>query len=167
MSLNILENYTLIEGINALIKNYLKNKILKDTKIISSNFINNEKEEEIICHHFYDDEFKKIYSDLIKQANKGNYEYHHNLKVLEKFYKNKNKYKYNNEIYLEEDNFINALISQINNLKFIFISINNNLSKINMQIRINYLNKEISNLKLLNPQSPIPNPHLSIKFVFI
>ena len=147
LNLNILENYTLIEGINTLIKNYMKIKILKKTKNISNNFLINEKEEENICNCFYDDEFKRIYSELIKQTNKGNYEYNHNLKVLEQFYKNKNKY--NTDIILDEDNFINSLKSQIYNLKHIFIKSNSNLSKINMQIRLNYLNKEITNLKLL------------------
>ena len=147
LNLNILENYTLIEAINTLIKKYMKIKTWIKTKNISSNFLINEKEEENICNCFYDDEFKSIYSELIKQTNKGNYEYNHNLKVLEQFYKNKNKY--NTKIILDEDNFINSLKSQIYNLKYIFIKINNNLSKINMQIRLNYLNKEISNLKLL------------------
>ena len=146
MSLNILQNYSLIEGINELIKNYIKNKILKKNKIILSNILNNEKEENIMCNCFYDDKFKKIYSELIMQAIKGNYEYHHKLKVLQQFYIYKNKF--NSEIYLDEYNFINSLKGQIYQLKYIFISLKDKLSTINMQIRMNYLNKEISNLKL-------------------
>ena len=147
MCLNILENYSLIEGINKLIKNYMENENLKKTKKISSNLLNNKQEEENICNYFYDEKFKNIYSDLIKQANKGNYEYHHKLKVLEQFYKNKNKY--NVSFNLNEGYFINSLKGQIYNFKFIFISLKDKLSKLNMKIRINYLNKEISRLKLL------------------
>ena len=143
MNLNILENYTLIEGINALIKNHIENKNkLKKSKIISSQ-LNNEKEEEIICNYFYDNEFKKTYSDLIKQTNKGNYEYHHNLKVLEQFYKNKNKYNTGNN--LDEDIFIDSLKSHIYHFKSIFIALKLKLLKINTKIRLNYLNREISN----------------------
>ena len=47
MCLNILENYSLIEGINTLIKNYMKNKIWKKTKNLSSNLLNNEKRKKI------------------------------------------------------------------------------------------------------------------------
>ena len=148
MCLNILENYSLIKGINELIQNYKKNEQLKKNKKISSNFLNNQqKEEENICDYFYDDKFKNIYSDLIKQTNRGNYEYHHKLKVLEQFYKNKNKY--NVSFNFDEDNFINSLKGQIYNFKYIFISLKDKLSKLNMKIRINYLNKEISQLKLL------------------
>lgn len=147
MNLNILENYTLIEGINTFMNNYKKYKNLKKAKNISSHFLNKEKEEEILCDSFYDDEFKKIYSDLIDQTNNGNYEYHHNLKVLEKFYKNKNKC--NAGFNLCENFFIISLKSQIYNFKNIFCTLKLNLLKINTKFRINYLNKEISNLKLL------------------
>ena len=116
MCLNILENYSLIEGINKLIKNYMENENLKKTKKISSNLLNNKQEEENICNYFYDEKFKNIYSDLIKQANKGSYEYHHKLKVLEQFYKNKNKY--NVLFNLDEEYFINSLKGQIYNFKF-------------------------------------------------
>ena len=148
MTLNILENYTLIKDINVLIKNYITLKKLKLPKNISSYSFNKEKEEEIICNRFYDDEFKKVYSDLIEQTNNGNYEYHHNLEVLEQFYKIKKKY--NTGINLSESLFIISLKSQIYNFKNIFNTFKYNLLKINMKIRINYLNKEISNLKLLN-----------------
>ena len=147
MNLNILENYTLIEGINVFINSYKKNRNLKKSKNIYGLSLNKEREKDIICNCFYDDEFKTIYSDLIKQTNKGNYEYHHNLKVLEQFYKNKNKY--NTSINYDEDNFIDSLKSHIYHFKFIFNALNLKLLKINMKIELNYLNREISNLKLL------------------
>ena len=149
MSLNIIENYSLIEGINTFLHKYYKNnKVLKKIKTISSTLFNNQKDEELyLCQYFYDDIFIKEYSTLIYQANNGNYEYHHNLKVIEEIYKNKKKYKNINNF--NDNSFIISLKGQLYHFKYLFRTLKDNLSKINMQIRINYLNKEISHLKLL------------------
>ena len=148
MSLGIIENYSLIQEINAFLENYFKNnKILKKNKTISSALFNAPKNEELyLCNNFYDGQFIKEYSTLIYQTNNGNYEYHHKLKVIEKIYKNKRKksiYNYN------DNSFIISLKGQLYHFKYIFRSLKDNLSKINTQIRINHLNKEISHLKLL------------------
>ena len=85
------------------------------------------------------------YSLLINQTNIGNYEYHHNLKVIKKFYENKNKLIKNDD----DSYFFHSLKGKINNLKYTFRCINENINKINNQIKINYLNKDIEKLKLL------------------
>lgn len=120
MSLNIIENYSLIEGINTFLKNYYKNsKVLKKIKTISSTLFNNQKDEELyLCQYFYDDIFIKEYSTLIYQANNGNYEYHHNLKVIEEIYKNKGKYENINNF--NNNSFIISLKRQLYYFKYIF-----------------------------------------------
>ena len=145
MSLNIIKNYGLIKEINNFIKKYRNENLIEKEKVILNKLLREKNEDKYLYKYFNDEKFINEYSLLINQTNIGNYEYHHNLKVIKKFYENKNKLIKNDD----DSYFFHSLKGKINNLKYTFRCINENINKINNQIKINYLNKDIEKLKLL------------------
>ena len=145
LSLNLIENFCLIDNMNKFLENYIKVKAIHKQKVLTSHLFKNEQEDNYLCEYFYDEEFQKQYSTLIEKAEEGKYEYHHNLQVIQQFYEIKKRYK--TFPHFKDNTFINSLKGQISHFKYIFHILSENLIKINTQIQINYLNQEIENLK--------------------
>ena len=151
ITINILLNYSLIDGINIFIGNYLKDfktKSSKKKRFISRTILNNLKESDYLCKQFGDDEFFEKYSNLIKNVNNGDYEYHFKLEVLKDFYKRKNRYEKKSNRFNDSE-FYTSLKGTIDYFRNQYHYANETITIINSNINSNYLNKKIENLKLV------------------
>lgn len=146
ITINIIGNYGLIRDINIFLKIYKEKARLNKQKIIKSNLFNSEKEENYLCMKFYDGRFIEKYSTLIEKMKLGDYEYRHNLLVIQKYYQNKKLCENKNNF--NDISFNIAIKGTINYFRALFHELSEDLSKIDSKIRINYLNEEISKLKL-------------------
>lgn len=145
MSLDIIKNYGLIKEMNNFIKNYRIKPLIKGEITISNKLLQDKNEYKYLCKYFNGDKFVNEYSFLINEVNIGNYEYHHNLNVIKEYYENKHIIIKNND----DNYFFHSLKGKIYNLQYKFHCITENINKINSQIKINFLYKEIEELKLL------------------
>ena len=145
LSINIIMNYSIINKINNFITKYEKTKNMTDK--ITNTIFNKEKDSDYVCLYFFSKKFKTEYSELIKGANNGNYEYYFKMNILKSFYTKINrispKYDWNNF------SFFSSLRGKIDFFRSQYHYMKEIISEINKNININYIRKDNENLKFL------------------
>ena len=112
MTLNIILNYHLIEGINRFIKANKNNKGKYNDSIIDNKFRKAEGEHFYIFNEFGNDDFNKYYFKLIVNFQQGNIRSFHKFLGIKERYMHLQRYK--KEIFSFEQNYIIILTLSIN-----------------------------------------------------
>ncbi len=145
LSISIIMNYSIINEINNFITKYKKTKNMKDK--ITNTLFNIKDDSNYLCLHFYNKKFKKEYSELIKAANNGNYEYYYKMEEIKSFYKKNDrispKFEWNNL------SFFTSLKGKIDFFRSQYHYMKEIISEVNKDINFNYIKKEKENLKFL------------------